>query len=77
MYIAIKPHIFNRCRAVKYLLVAQLPILDVNKYTIHECIPITKEDQFDMIVSSVLFNLKVGISKSTNAMLSNRTLILV
>jgi len=56
-YLPIKSQTLNRCRAVKWLMVVQQPIVKFNKYTAYEYILIISEHQSTKLVSPVLFNL--------------------
>ena len=56
-YLAIKSQMLNRCRAVKWLMVEQQPILKFNKYTVYEYILIISEHQSTNFMSPVVFNL--------------------
>ena len=56
-YLAIKSSTLNRCRAVKWSIVVQQPIVKCDKYTDYECILIISEHQSTHFVSPVLFNL--------------------
>jgi hypothetical protein len=68
-YCAIKSQTLNRCRAVEWLTVIQLPILEFNKYTITEYIMIISEHESTKFMSSGLINFcpeelsQVGISE--------------
>jgi hypothetical protein len=67
--LAIKSQTLNRSRVVKWLMVIQQPILELNEYTVKEYILIVSEHESTSFVSSVLFNLcaeklsKVGNSE--------------
>jgi len=68
-YLAIKSQMVNRCRAVKWLMVVQQPILNFNKYSVKEYFLIISEHQSTNFVSLVISNLctdqlsKVGNSE--------------
>ena len=68
-YLAIKSQTLNRCRAVKWLMVVQQPILKFDIYSVYQCILIISEHQSPNIVFPVLFKLcmelltKVGNSE--------------
>jgi hypothetical protein len=66
-YLAIKSQTLNRSRVVKWLTVIQQPILELNKYTVKEYIPIVSEHESTNFVSLVLFKSRVEeLSKVEN-----------
>ena len=56
-YLTIKSQTLNKCRAVKWLMVAQQPNLKFNKYTVLDYILIIYKHQSTNFVSPVIFNL--------------------
>jgi hypothetical protein len=56
-YLAIKSQMLNRSRVVKWLMVIQQPLLELNKYTVNEYILIVSEHLSTYFVSSGLFTL--------------------
>jgi hypothetical protein len=67
-YLAIKSQMLNRGRVVKWLMVIQQPILELNKYTINECILIISEHETTNFIAPVLINLgKELLSKVGNS----------
>jgi len=82
-YLAIKSQMLNRCRAVKWSMVVQQPIVKFNKYPVYEYILIIYEHQFTNHVSQVRSNFspnrwpKLGISKTFDAWLSEVNLMLI
>jgi hypothetical protein len=55
-YLAIKSLTLNRFRVVKWLMVIQQPIVELNKYTVKEYILIVSEHQSTNFVPPVLIN---------------------
>jgi hypothetical protein len=67
-YLAIKSQTLNRSRVVKWWMVIQQPILELNKYTVKEYILMVSEHESTSFVSSDLFNLCVEkLSKVGNS----------
>jgi len=56
-YLPIKSQTLNRSRVVKWLMVVQQPILEVNEFTVNEYILIVSEHKFTNFVYPVLSNL--------------------
>jgi len=57
-YLAIKSQTLNRSQVVKWLMVIQHPILELNKYTVYEYILIISEHDSTNFVSPVLITLR-------------------
>jgi len=56
-YLPIKSQMLNRCRAVKWLNVVQMPIVMFDQYTVYEYILIISEHESTNLMSPVLFTL--------------------
>jgi len=67
-YVAIKSQILNRNRAVQWLLVAQQPILNFNKYAVYKYILILSKYQSTDFVSPGIFNHQQNVKHTRSCM---------